>query len=168
MSGKEQDDLAQQKGCHREAKRHPKLNPQRKRVRWNGRKHEDGGAGGRAVPTFPRGSVPRTPGPRAGEWGCCRTAGAPGSRSHRWCCRETTRSRGSSLRSWGEEALGSLSQTGSEFIPCAPPSNNLHVSRVWTVGTVSWEGKENRSHRTGLGVLCHGTLGSGEILLLAI
>lgn len=73
------------------------------------------------MPTSPRGSVPRTPGPRAGGWGCCRIAGAPGSRSHRWCCRETTRSRGSSLRSWGEEAAaGSRRRTGAVH-PCVHP-----------------------------------------------
>lgn len=128
----------------------PNWNRRETRPRWNGRKREDGSAGGRAAPTSPRGSGPRTPGPRAAEWGCCRIAGAPGSRSHRWCCRETTRSRVSSLHSWGEEAVASQSQTSSASpAVCAHlqiPPRVPHVD-CWIPG---WEGTGKRSHRTGL------------------
>lgn len=96
---------------------------------------------GRAVRTFPLGSVPRTPCPRAGAWGCCRTAGAPGSRSHRWCCRETRRSRGSSLHSWWEKAMRSLIHTGSESIPVCTHLP-IQVLPTWTIDYGVWRERE--------------------------
>lgn len=103
---------------------------------------------GRAVRTFPLGSVPRTPCPRAGAWGCCRTAGAPGSRSHTWCCRETRRSRGSSLHSWGEG--GSNEVTESHWLKVHPPSAPTSPYRCFPTWTTDYgsEEKGNRGHGT--------------------